>query len=328
MTIKNSLGILFALSISTLIGIGIGYTIRSAQQKTVSAKEVRQSGYMFTSPLLECDSIESTSISPFKSSLESYVDTLIKKHNLSQVSVYYRDLLNGPWIGIKEDELFSPSSLLKVPLLLSYYKIAQHNPEILTTSLEYPGPEILTEGVGGDITTLIKNKSYTVEDLVNRMIIFSDNAASHILYNHIDKTSIADPYTMLELEIPFSKPGEYMLTVRKYSSFFRILFNASYLSPEASEKALSLLSKTQFPQGLQAGVPNDVAVSHKYGERILNTTSHLNQLHDCGIIYYPQRPYLLCIMTKGTDVKALTETIASISKFTYQTIDRQIRSNQ
>jgi hypothetical protein len=47
----------------------------------------------------------------------------------------------------------------------------------------------------------------------------------------------------------------------------------------------------------------------------------LNQLHDCGIIYYPGNPYLLCVMTRGTDWSALEKTIQTISAMTYKEVD-------
>src|SRR6185436_5295057 len=90
-------------------------------------------------------------------------------------------------------------------------------------------------------------------------------------------------------------------TPQNYSHLFRALYNGTYLSHDASEKALELLSRTKFSDGIVAGVPKETTVSHKFGERTLSlNTSSINELHDCGIVYYPGHPYFLCIMTKGT----------------------------
>lgn len=42
------------------------------------------------------------------------------------------------------------------------------------------------------------------------------------------------------------------------------------------------------------------------------------ELHDCGIIYYPERPYLLCVMTEGNDLNELAGVIQNISKTVYE----------
>jgi hypothetical protein len=47
------------------------------------------------------------------------------------------------------------------------------------------------------------------------------------------------------------------------------------------------------------------------------------QLHDCGIVYLPGKPYLLCIMTRGQDFTNLTSTVKEISALVYQTLRSQ-----
>ena len=47
---------------------------------------------------------------------------------------------------------------------------------------------------------------------------------------------------------------------------------------------------------------------------------NIRQLHDCGIIYYPNNTYLLCIMTRGKDFKQLESVIAGISKTVYEVV--------
>ena len=82
-----------------------------------------------------------------------------------------------------------------------------------------------------------------------------------------------------------------------------------------SEKALELLSKTTFNDGIVAGLPENIVVSHKFGEYILPDEI---ELHDCGIIYYVQNPYFLCVMTRGKDEGELKNTISGISKIIYE----------
>jgi beta-lactamase class A len=85
-----------------------------------------------------------------------------------------------------------------------------------------------------------------------------------------------------------------------------------------SEKALKLLSQIKYTDALVKGINNpQIIVSHKFGERTFNDTGE-KQLHDCGIVYIPQKPYLVCIMTRGDDFTKLSSSIAQISKTIYQ----------
>jgi hypothetical protein len=83
-----------------------------------------------------------------------------------------------------------------------------------------------------------------------------------------------------------------------------------------SEKALSLLAATTFAYGLTAGLPPGVRAAHKFGERILADPARM-QLHDCGIVYAGNSPYLLCIMTQGPDQVALTGIMSDVSRLVY-----------
>ena len=115
------------------------------------------------------------------------------------------------------------------------------------------------------------------------------------LYRFQDKV-----FTDLGITIPGVRGTEDYMSVSDYASFFRILYNASYLTKDDSQKALDLLTKVDFADGIRAGVPKGVPVANKFGERSVNG---LQQLHDCGIVYYNNHPYLLCIMSRGSDFK-------------------------
>lgn len=94
--------------------------------------------------------------------------------------------------------------------------------------------------------------------------------------------------------------------------------SARIMSLEHSEKVLSLLAQSEFDQGTASGVPKDVRVANKFGERFIGNEK---QLHDCGIVYFPQNPYLLCVMTRGKDFHELAGVISAISQMVYEEID-------
>jgi beta-lactamase class A len=292
-----------------------------------SNTEIRLPGYRFINPLLECDqSTEDlqTLLIGFKSGINTVIQSHIDSSDVSVASVYFRALNDGPWFGINEDTQFSPASLLKIPLLMTYLQEADTDPTLLKRVITYDVP--VDYDLNQTVVPKVKlgiGKQYTIEQLLDYMTEDSSNNATYFLYTYLDKRTTDQVYTDLGLNPPNGSVDSYTISVKAYASFFRILFNASYLSRPLSERALDLMSKSTYDDGLIAGVPRTISVSHKFGERYFTDTG-VQQLHDCGIVYYPKDPYLLCVMTQGKDIRLLSKTIADISGHVYQEVDRQL----
>ena len=278
--------------------------------------------YKFISPLLGFDSSEKA-YSEYVS-LEKDVQTFIDKPDISKkldkISVYFRNLETGQWVGINENDEFNPASLLKVPVMILYFKLAESDPGILKRTYFYTEKDLnLLKSVSGgdDSTAMIPDKPYTVEELIREMIIRSDNVAKYLLILHSPENDLKNIYGNLGVQI--SGRDQYRISTKTYSLFFRTLYNGTFLNYEMSEKALKLLSEAEFKNGLIAGVPSDVKVAHKYGRyaTVENGRAINVEAHDCGIVYYPDSPYLLCVMTRGYDTDQLEDIIQKISKLTY-----------
>ena len=315
-----------------LLGISIGFVLRdySRSDGLYQHFEVREKGHSFTNPLLECASLpeasENDKLRPFKHKIEDLREGILGRGQVTDIAIYFRDLNNGPWVSIDPRECFAPSSLLKVPTLMSFLKEAETNPSLLKKKIKYQRINNLDLNEYQLIRpqkTLEPGKEYAVEELLYRMVAYSDNNATATLQGSIAPAILDRTYRDLGVRNPYVRGDEYILSVELCASFFRILFNASYLNKEMSEKALSYLSKVQYKEGIVAGVPSHIQVSHKFGERALGNNDEIKQLHDCGIVYYPNHPYLLCVLTNGGSFESLSETIREISHFVYQEIDDQ-----
>lgn len=247
--------------------------------------------------------------------------------HLTDAAVYFRDLENGPIFGIEEDVEFAPASLLKLPLALVYLTQAERNPEILQEQASVANPQWSFTQTFPSAEEINPNAPHTIENLLMRMIAYSDNNAYGVLQTHLYDIGQQALIPKTFLELGFIDPksiNDEVLSVRRYASIFRALYNMSYLNVDLSERLLSWLSQSDFTQGLRGGVPESIVISHKFGERF--TEDGKKQLHDCGIVYYPDNPYLLCVMTRGTNFEDLSTVIQHISGEVYQEVDsRRIR---
>ncbi len=305
--------------VSFFIGVGatlIGYRF---QANTSNSKELHLGQKQFINPLIDCQTEinKPANIVQLESKLKNYILDLEQSKKVEQISVYYRDLNNGPTFGIGEDFLFTTASLLKVPLMIGIYKLAQENENILSTKIKYDPKSHDIQSVTPNINpahNLVPNNEYAVKDLVYRMIVYSDNASAGVLFKEF-------PFDMVQLlkeigVILEVSNGESKISVKNYASIFRVLFNATFLEKKYSNLALENLSFVTFMAGLNQGLPSDINISHKFGER---KSGEVYQFHDCGIIYYPNRPYLLCIMTRGVGgFPDLVSYISNISQMVYR----------
>lgn len=287
-----------------------------------SIGELRDSGkYKYISPLLACSEAPALlprEVKETEDEVRAIIDTSIRSGVVSEAAVYFRDLTNGPWFGINEDTTFVPGSLLKVPMMMAYLSQYEKDPSIAAKDIVYD--HRLSNAVQNVAVAhpLVIGERYQPDALLEKMITESDNESAYLLYSLVDQAEVEKVYTELGLEAPFAG-SDYDIRVRDYSTFFRILYNATYLSPESSERALTLLTQADFDEGIAAGVPENIAIANKFGERDY-TGTELVQFHDCGIVYAPQRPYVLCVMTRGKDIQSLEKVVQNISKAVYTNI--------
>ena len=324
---KKVLYSLFLVAIGFSLGIGASRlltkkpVIEKLSQLTSQDYELHSGGYKYVNPLLECEYTEELG-GPLFGNLEANLAAFVEAQNqagkASHISIYIRDLNNGPWAGVNEREKFAPASLLKIPVMMTYYKDAEKDADILDQELSYEQRLLSQEQIIKPEQELQIGKRYKVPELIDRMILYSDNEAMKLLTNHMGLDKLDQTFKELGIE-NFGWKQEDFMSVRTYASFFRVLFNASYLSPEMSERALELLSRTTYDFGIRKGVPQELAVARKFGERSFTLDTH--QIHDCGVVYYPNKPYLLCVMTRGSNVETLKQVVQEVSAKTYQELD-------
>jgi len=270
------------------------------------------------------DVIDKSEYEGLRISLTAYVTSQEALGSVKDVAVYYRDLVHGPTFGINGSEDFAPASLLKLPLALAYLNEEANYPGLLDKKIGYTGTTTSLVQTFPPKVSIEPGNFYSIRDLIFNTLVYSDNKSYTVLGNYFENNipngnqSLYQTYQDLGILAP-QETLDQNISVHSYAGIFRNLYNASYLDPKPSEEVLSWLSQSTFNLGLVAGVPPGTRVAHKFGEFTFPDNSH--QLHDCGIIYYPGNPYLLCIMTKGTDWTALETTIQTISAMTYKEVD-------
>ncbi|MGC9602203.1 MAG: serine hydrolase [Minisyncoccia bacterium] len=322
--------------VGALLSGGITVFVYS-QMPSSTLKAIRESDidpnntYKFTDPLITLSSsnIESPLYDALEQNIESYIAEQ-KPDGLLAASVYFRDINESKGFTINPGDTYYPASLYKVPVMMTYYEIAEQDPSILSEQLPYAGVSNLNnmEEVRSPIQ-LTPGTTYTVEELIEHMIRYSDNNAAQLLLSNLSSSGRYQEYLNLftSLGISTSTVDEAAdsLTVGKYPIFLRTLYNSTFLDRDYSEKALQLLTETDFTAGIESGIPNGVLVAQKFGETtVANEQTDIGkELSNCGIIYYPSHPYILCIMTKGVgdNVKGLESNIAAISRMVYQKME-------
>lgn len=311
-----------------VLGFIAGYMVKKAPVIATYAIRDNATAYKFIKPLLavgNTDTVPTPQYQPLYNQVQNYI-----KNNSAigdNTSVYFINYgKNGGRFTINEKELYAPSSLMKVVVMIAYFKKAETDPNILTSKMVYQSnmQAALDSLQFGSPSTLKVGESYTVSYLIDQMITNSDNGAMNILVDNIGYPYLGTVYSALGLTGPTADSTNYQISASDYSLFFRVLYNATYLSPDMSEKALSILSKATFSDGITAPLPTGTIVAHKFGEHVYGTPSDAStqtvELHDCGIVYAPNNPYFLCIMTHGSTLQSLESRIQGISSIIYKNI--------
>jgi beta-lactamase class A len=321
--------------VGTGIGYGAGYYYNLQQTKSLITNilPVRENNfnYKFIYPLLKYDFggaryfLEDKNL---EQKINSYVQQQYQSKNIESISVYTGNLSTGGWAGVDADTKYVPGSMMKVLIMMAYYRESQLDPSIMDKNLVYSNEvaQLVNKIPYVNPVNLIVGQSYATKYLLEDMIENSDDAADTLLLLNVDQNILNDVFRDLNIEVP-GTVANYTISPREYTYFLRILYNSTYLTEDNSEDALSVLSKSTYHEGIYAGVPSGIEVAQKYGESVDIDPQTKNvvatYLNNCGIVYAPKYPYTLCIMTKAkglTDHKQQASIIKNISAIVYNYI--------
>lgn len=302
------------------------------EEETWIYQEREVSNYQFINPLLECEVKTLGSQQkyiPFEEEVRENIKTHIIDNNPDiEIAYYFRNLRNGPWFGYNEETIFAPASLMKLPVTMAYMKWAEEDSTVFgkifsgiveTNSIQniIPWQSIRAGG------------TYSLDELFKYSLIYSDNNANSTLLANIPQDLLFRVFRDLNIPIidNLEQWEDEYITVKEYASFFRILFNSSYLSRTSSEYLLKIMSLAENVRGIKQKLPKDIVVTHKFWERwgVSKVTGTVTQqFHDCGIVYYDKYPYLLCVMTRWSkDFDKLESIIEDISYEVYSAISKR-----
>lgn len=320
MTGKSSLRLrghgrtVLTVGLCMLLIISLGFNLYQAKRNPAApSATVQQAQYSFLSKRVALDNPNDVLINfvSLRKSLES---------QLAQVSAnksfYFEYLPGGTSIQIGSDNELVAASLIKVPLAMNLYRAAELGRIDLDKQVAIQQAD-LDDGYGN---LWQKGAGYqlTLRDAVKFMLQDSDNTAMHMIFNAVNGLLKDDEQSLSQLDVEqIMHDGRAVITAESYGSVLRSLYLSSYLSKDNSQELLQILAGSKETRRLTANLPKEVPVAHKNG--VFNAAWSES---DCGIVYVPKRPYILCIML-GLPEDQSNALIAKLSKEIYDYVVSQ-----
>jgi beta-lactamase class A len=281
----------------------------------------RLANFKFIRPLLSAKpSNEYDGYYRIKRSVADLIQYYKDQGIISSASMYMRDFDKASWTAINQNEKYRPGSILKIPVLMTILRYEEEHPGFLESTMTYSFKFSYADPKKQSILTkqIQYGKSYTRRELLKYMIEYSDNNAGELLWLSMDKNMFARMFEEFGLPKPDLGANEIPLSALDCSVFLESLFNATYLTIKQSEFAIDLLSKSAFDEGIVKGIPSEILlIAHKFGE---SGTTKNKELHETGVLYIDNRPYLITVMTRGNnnvDYPKLATVIQGISRTIY-----------
>lgn len=244
-----------------------------------------------------------------------------------KIGLYFEYLPTGVSINVNGNDEFYRASLVKLPVVMRTYKLIEEGQLSLEDTLTLEAKQI-----NKDYGTLWQRgvgAKFSVRELINFVLQDSDNTAFNVLYERVnvqllhdapnDDQASDDVYDYLD--IPRATAGTTpMITPRNYTSILKSLYFSAYLPFQDSNSILEVMSKSHTTDWIRSTIPSQITFADKIGSYNVEPESY-HVFSDCGIVYYPERPYSICIMVHSNDQEKSVQRIQGVAKMVFEYID-------
>ncbi|WP_353268711.1 serine hydrolase [Gemmatimonas sp.] len=249
--------------------------------------------------LLPSASADAQSVATLKRTLDSIADA-----HRGVVGYSITNLETNEHLERRGDEPFSTASLIKVPILVTLFDLAEQK------QLTLDDPIVLTEidkvSGAGQLQFLRTPLTLRLWDVAWLMSTLSDNTATNLV---LDRIKIRRVWQKMEaLGLPRTKVhsgsmtriasvapdssakyGLGVTTANEMAQLFTLMAQGKAVSPRADSTMLDILAHNEDDSKL---------LRYNYGLRAAHKTGDVDQSRtDCGVLYLPAR-VVACVLTK------------------------------
>ena len=223
-------------------------------------------------------------------------------------SCWYKNLVTGETFGWEEEAVHSSASTIKI-FLMAYIFHKFEKGELRPEERIILRPEQIAPSAGV-LSYLRDCRELSIRDLIELMIIVSDNTATNVLMdlagvdalNAFLKEKLGLKQTrmrrhMMDLDA-IARGEDNTTSALEAGKVLESMYWGTLISPEASREMIRVLKNQQdgelIPWYLREELPEHT-IAHKTGG-----LDHV--VHDAALVDQPGKPYILCFFGSGVSV--------------------------
>lgn len=232
------------------------------------------------------------------------------------LSVYFKDLNSGSSFSISPDKSWIPASIIKAFVAAEAFHQRHEGIINFNTPVTIVADNVVPNPLESDeFPRLREGTQATIGQLVQAMIIQSDNTAYNTLLDVLDRRSVESYVKSLGIENTIVgeklnvddnqqrrdsvNPGYQfnVTTAGDYSKLFDLMY--AHKIPD-SDELISIFKRQKFDSMIPSMIPSVTPVAHKTGE-------WAPIYHDGGIVYKPESPFILALFSNSNNPSDLAK---------------------
>ncbi|NMF07118.1 serine hydrolase [Clostridium beijerinckii] len=259
-------------------------------------------------------------IQKYKELRESLNDKVAERFKSveGKYALAFKDLNQSDMLSINNEKTVS-ASVIKIYIMIEAYNQIK-NGKIHLNDVVTLRNDMKAEG-SGIILNQPEGTKYTVQELIDLMMLKSDNTAANIMIDMIGMNKINDGIKALgcintELNRKMMDQNAIKNGIENYVSVedlcltFTKLYNGQCIDDKYDKYMLDLMKKNEAKSKIPNKLPSGVMVSNKSGE-------YTGIQNDAGIVYTDKGAYIICVTTKEGNEENQVNAISDISKEIY-----------
>ena len=250
--------------------------------------------------------------------MENQIEKLIEQCPYKVHIVVEDYKTTSPVFQLREQEVFSSASIIKVPILIAILAHLQKTNGDLQQVVKIAGENV----VDFSVLTEQEQTCATLHELLVWMIITSDNTATNVCIDFLGMATLNNYFNEIGLnntrvqrkmmDFERQKLGlDNETNASDIQRLFQQIYEGQLLSKQWNDIAIDILCRQRSHESLKRYIVDHVKMAHKTGG--LDTVDH-----DAGIVFTKECDYFIGVfITEVEDNDKAKQYIGAISKVVY-----------